>query len=299
LLAPVEVRGRSFAHQRGMTNDHQPAEPEDASRTAADQEEHEAEERSAPAGSVVYRAISSEGEEELSRASVGLMWSGLAAGLSMGFSLMTEGLLRAHLPDTQWRLLVAKLGYSVGFVVVVLGRQQLFTENTLTVVLPLMRHGDRHTLANVARLWTIVLAANLAGALAFAFVAARTSVFAPEVVGAFRDIGHRAIEPGFLTLLIRGIFAGWLIALMVWLMPAAESARLWVIILIAYVVGIGEFSHVIAGSTEVLLLVALGEQSFLHYLGSYLVPTLAGNVIGGVSLVAAFAHGQFVSSEEV
>jgi len=262
-------------------------------------EQQEAEERSAPPGSVIYRAITREGKDELSRNTVGLLWSGLAAGLSMGFSLMTEGLLRAHLPDSEWRPLVAKLGYSVGFVVVVLGRQQLFTENTLTVILPLMRHGDRGTFNNVARLWSVVLAANLVGAAAFALVAAKTSLFDPAVVSAFREIGHKAIEPGFVTILIRGILAGWLIALMVWLMPAAESARLWVIVLITYVVGIGEFSHVIAGSTEVLVLVASGERTFVQYLASYLVPTLAGNVIGGVSLVAAFAHGQFVTSEEV
>jgi formate/nitrite transporter FocA (FNT family) len=175
----------------------------------------------------------------------------------------------------------------------------LFTENTLTVILPLMRHGDRKTFNNVARLWSVVLGANLVGALAFAFVAAKTSLFDPAVVSAFREIGHKAMEPGFLTILIRGVLAGWLIALMVWLMPAAESARLWVIVIITYVVGIGEFSHVIAGSTEVLVLVASGEKTFVQYVAGYLVPTLAGNVIGGVSLVAAFAHGQFVTSEEV
>jgi formate-nitrite transporter family protein len=281
--------------EQAQRSDDEPAAQDE--HTAA--EEHEAEERSAPPGSVIYRAITREGEDELSRNTVGLLWSGLAAGLSMGFSLMTEGLLRAHLPDTEWRPLIAKLGYSIGFVVVVLGRQQLFTENTLTVILPLMRHANRTTFNNVARLWSVVLAANLVGALAFAIVAAKTSVFDPAVVTAFREIGHKAMEPGFLTILVRGIFAGWLIALMVWLMPAAESARLWVIVLITYVVGIGEFSHVIAGSTEVLVLVTSGEKTILQYLMFYLVPTLAGNVIGGVSLVAAFAHGQFVTSEEV
>lgn len=276
------MKGRQHAHDQGVND-----------------EAAEAEERSAPPGSVVYLAISKEGEDELSRRTLGLASSGLAAGLSMGFSLMTEGLLRAHLPDTDWRLLVAKLGYTVGFVAVVLGRQQLFTENTLTVVLPLMRRRDGATFRNVARLWTVVLLANLAGALVFAWVSAATPLFEPDVRAAFRDIGHRAISPGFATILIRGVLAGWLIALMVWLLPAAESARLWVIVLLTYVVGIGEFSHVVAGSTEVLFLVALGEKTFGEYLAWYLIPTLAGNVIGGVSLVAAFAHAQFVASDEV
>src|SRR5690349_8167211 len=95
-----------------------------------EQEIHDAEERSSPRVHVVHEAIRIEGEEELKRTSSALAWSGLAAGLSMGFSLVTEGLLRSHLPDTPWRPLVSKLGYSAGFLFVVLGRQQLFTENT-------------------------------------------------------------------------------------------------------------------------------------------------------------------------
>ena len=118
-----------------------------------------------------------------------------------------------------------------------------------------MRHGDRGLQQRRPTLVRRVLAANLVGAAAFALAAAKTSLFEPAVVNAFREIGHKAIEPGFVTILIRGILAGWLIALMVWLLPAAESARLLVIVLITYVVGIGEFSHVIAGSTEVLVLV--------------------------------------------
>src|SRR4051794_33842189 len=95
---------------------------------------HEVNERSSPAGTVVYGAIRQEGEQELERTTASLAWSGLAAGLSMGFSFATEAMLRAALPDTAWRPLIAKLGYSIGFLIVVLGRQQLFTENTLTVV---------------------------------------------------------------------------------------------------------------------------------------------------------------------
>src|SRR5215207_8851999 len=107
-----------------------------------DVEHREAEERSAPSGKVVYKAILKEGEGELARSSSALFWSGLAAGLSMGLSMIAEGLLHAHLPDAPWRPLVAKFGYSVGFLIVILGRQQLFTENTLTPVLPLLRRKD-------------------------------------------------------------------------------------------------------------------------------------------------------------
>src|SRR5947209_1514092 len=178
-------------------------------------EEAEVQERSSPSGAVVYKAILSEGQEELARPSSALFWSGLAAGLSMGFSMVAEGLLRAYLPETAWRPLVAKLGYSIGFLIVVLGRQQLFTENTLTPILPLLTRRDGKTLANVLRLWVVVLAANLLGALAFAYAVARTEAFEPTVREAFVEIGKRALEPAALTVLVRGVFAGWLIALMV------------------------------------------------------------------------------------
>src|SRR5205809_7766944 len=104
-----------------------------------DQHEQEAQERSSPSGKVVYKAIFKEGEDELERPSSALFWSGLAAGLSMGFSFITEGLLHAHLPQAQWTPMITKFGYPMGFLIVVLGRQQLFTENTLTPILPLLK----------------------------------------------------------------------------------------------------------------------------------------------------------------
>ncbi len=258
-------------------------------------EQKEVEERSAPSGRIVYRAILKEGEEELERSSSALFWSGLAAGLSMGFSLVTEALLQTYLPDAKWRPLVAKLGYSAGFLIVILGRQQLFTENTLTPILPLLKRKDGKSLLNVLRLWAVVLVANLLGALLFAWVIARTTAFDPEIQRTFSEIGHRAIEPSALTILLRGIFAGWLIALMVWLLPFAETARVWVIIFVTYIVGLSHFSHIIAGAVEVFAIAAMNEESWLSVLGHYLAPTLIGNIIGGVTLVAALNHAQVVA----
>jgi len=260
-------------------------------------EKKEAEERSAPSGKVVYRTILAEGEEELKRPSAALFWSGLAAGLSMGFSMLMEGLLASHLPDAPWRPLVAKLGYSAGFLVVILGRQQLFTENTLTPILPLLQHRNLATLRNVLRLWSIVLVANMIGALAVALTVAKTTAFEPEAQAAFAEIGHKALANGFGTTLLKGIFAGWLIALMVWLLPYAESARVLVIIFITYLVGIGEFSHIIAGSIETFTVAAMGQAGWGLVVGSFVVPTLLGNILGGTTLVALLNHGQVTAGE--
>jgi len=266
----------------------------DAATVGMKADQQEAEQRTSPGGHILYMAIQTEGEHELERTNSALAWSALAAGLSMGFSLLSEGLLRAHLPDMPWRPLITKFGYSVGFLIVILGRQQLFTENTLTVILPLLRKWNFATLANVARLWGIVLAANLLGAFVFAWVLAMTNAVSPEIRQAITEIARDAYrtDPG--TVLLRGIFAGWLIALMVWLLPFAEAGRLWMIIILTYIVGLAQFSHIIAGSVDALYLVAVGEKTLGNYLFGYMLPTLAGNIAGGVSLVAAFAHAQFI-----
>ena len=145
-----------------------------------------------------------------------------------------------------------------------------------------------------------MLAANLVGASAVRpGVAARTSIFAPTYA---RNVGGprtRSDGAAFGTVLLRGILAGWLIALMVWLLPFAETARVWVIVIITYVVGIGHFSHVIAGSVDTIFVVAAGQRPGWEYVARFLLPALAGNVIGGVSLVAAIAHAQFVAGEEM
>ena len=261
-------------------------------------DDEQAHERSAPSGKVVYKAILKEGEEEVERSSSALFWSGLAAGLSMGFSMITEGLLHTYLPDTHWRPLVSKLGYSVGFLIVILGRQQLFTENTLTPVLPFLQRKDGRTAGNVLRLWAVVFVANLIGALVVAVASVRTHAFDPEVRQAFVEIGHKAMEHGFWTVLLRGVFAGWLIALLVWLLPFAETARVWVIIFITYVVGLASLSHVVAGSVETFALAAAGEKEWLTVLGGFVLPALVGNTLGGVTLVATLNHAQVVAGAQ-
>lgn len=244
-----------------------------------------------------HEVIRLEGERELERSVGALAWSGLAAGLAMGFSLVAQGVLHHGLPNAPWRPLVSSLGYSVGFLIVILGSQQLFTENTLTVIAPLLARRDRRTLGNVARLWTVVFLANLVGALVFAWVAARTELFAPEVRHALTELSHRAMSPEFGLLVLRGIFAGWLIAVLVWMLPAAETAHVWVIVIVTWLVGAAHLAHVIAGSVEAFYLSALGEQGWGASLGGFVLPALLGNVIGGTSLVAALNHAQAVSGE--
>jgi formate-nitrite transporter family protein len=178
-------------------------------------EQKQVEERLAIGANVVYETIRRQGDEELVRPAAGLAFSALAAGLSMGFSFIAEGLLVAHLPDSPWRPLLANAGYCVGFLIVILGRQQLFTENTLTVILPLLLRKDLRTMVRVLRLWAIVLSANLVGTFFLALCLARIVLFDARTQAALAEIGRAHFGASFGIVVVRAIFAGWLIALMV------------------------------------------------------------------------------------
>jgi len=255
------------------------------------------EERLAIGPNVVYETIRRQGDEELARALPGLAWSGLAAGLSMGFSFIAEGLLMARLPDSPWRPLISKAGYCVGFLIVILGRQQLFTENTLTVILPLLLRKDRTTFFRVLRLWGTVLSANLVGTFLIALCLPHISVLNASTQAALVEVGKEHFVAGFGIVVVRAIFAGWLIALMVWLLPGAESAKVSIIIIITYLIGLAGFNHIVAGSTTALFLVANKTIPFGAYLTQFFAPTLLGNILGGVSLVAALGHAQVVGGK--
>jgi len=149
-----------------------------------------------------------------------------------------------------------------------------------------------HGVRDIARYWLIVFAANIVGTLLFAAAATIPDLFGSDDVHAFVELGVKAVAPGTLAVLIKGIFAGWLIALMVWLLPAAAAARFFVIIAVTWLIGIAQFSHVIAGSAEAAFAAMQGAIGWKQYLLDFLIPALIGNSIGGVVFVALLNHAQ-------
>jgi formate-nitrite transporter family protein len=260
-----------------------------------EKQQQEAEDRTSVSANVVHEAIRHDGEEELHRPVSALAWSGFAAGLSMGFSFVAQALFRAYLPDEPWRPLIVYLGYPLGFLIVIIGRQQLFTENTLTAIIPLLARRNATTLVRVLQLWAIVLAANLVGAHLFAWVVGNTPMFKPEVQAAMLAIARQAADVTFGAAILRGIFAGWLIAMVVWMLAAVDTGRIAVIVILTYTVGLAGLTHIIAGAVEVLFLPMVGAKSWLAVAWGYMLPTLIGNILGGVSLTAALNHAQVVA----
>ncbi len=253
-------------------------------------EREQAASHASPKALVIHEVVREEGEAEIKRKPGALAWSGLAAGLSMGFSFFTMGLVQSLLPETSWRLLISSSGYSVGFVIAILGKQQLFTESTLTAVLPLLVRRNMQTFMALLRMWGIVLSSNLVGTIIFAWFISRQGLFPEPLTTALADMGTKIVSEPAVSTIMKAVLAGWLIALMVWLLPGARTARIFVIMMLTYVVALAQFPHVIAGSAEAAYAVFSGRADIGAYLGGFLLPTLVGNTLGGVALAAILNH---------
>jgi formate/nitrite transporter FocA (FNT family) len=258
----------------------------------SEREADDVEERSSPRTPVIYEIVRRLGDEEMERPVTSLWWSGVAAGLSISFSLLAQSILHAHLSPAPWKVLVVSLGYSVGFMMVVLSRQQLFTESTVTAVLPVMADFTRTNLWRLARLWSVVLLANMAGTLIAAVLCTFTPVLTPELKTAMLDIAGQILNHSWMEMLFRAIASGFLIATMVWLIPSAEAAQFHVIVVTTYLIAAAGFMHIVAGSVEAFFLVLNGQLGIQPMVADFFIPVLVGNIIGGTALFALIAYAQ-------
>lgn len=256
------------------------------------EEKGEVEHKRPPRAAVLHETIRLEGEAELARRFTALAWSALAAGLSMGFSMLARALLQRHLAGVPGGYLIECLGYTFGFLVVILARQQLFTENTMTAVLPLMTLPSLRKLGQLLRLWSVALLGNMAGAALFAYGILHMPLFDAATQHALTNVGNDTMNNTPIQMFTKGIMAGWLIATTVWLVPAAEQSKITVIVVATYLIALGGFTHIIVGSVEVLYLVFAGLQPFSAFVFHFALPTLAGNIVGGSLIFALISHAQ-------
>src|ERR1700743_317896 len=128
----------------------------------SDDDKESVDARGSGSAKVVHEVVRLQGDEELGRPLQSLIFSGFAAGGAISASLWAEASLHKYLPNADWTDLVVFLGYPVGFVIVILGKLQLFTESTVTAVLPLATHPTFRNLGRLLRLWSLVFVANMA-----------------------------------------------------------------------------------------------------------------------------------------
>lgn len=245
-----------------------------------------------PRAAVLHEIIRYQGDQELERTLAALWWSALAAGLSMGLSLMAMGLFYARLPQGESAQVVASIGYSAGFLAVILARQQLFTENTLTAVLPVMTSPTLANFGRLLRLWSVVLLGNLAGTLLVAWVMLELPIFDTKTDVAFLEVGRKVMQNDISQMFAKGIVSGWMIATMVWMIPSMEHAKIWIILMITYLMALGDFTHIVVGSVEVSYLVWAGDETWRSFWLEFALPTLAGNIVGGSFIFALISHAQ-------
>lgn len=275
----------------------QHGEPDDEQNVDSEEEEQgteiEVDEENLPSrAAAIHEQIRMEGEKELERDSMALLWSAIAAGLSIAASLLAKGIVHAELPDTPARFFLENLGYTVGFIIVIMARQQLFTENTVTAVLPVMHKPTLNNLGMLFRLWGWVLLGNLIGGACAALAFHYLPVFDEPLNRAFMAVSEEVMQNSAGEMFTKGILSGWLIATMVWMFPSAGAAKLWIIVLMTYLVGIGNLTHIVVGSVEILYLVFAGVIPWYEFFFPFAIPVLLGNIIGGTFIFAMISHAQ-------
>ncbi len=244
-----------------------------------------------PTAKQIFDQVAINGRHELERGGLALAMSGIAGGLLMGLTGLSVAILTATIGQTPTGKLVALFFYPLGFMVVILGRSQLFTENTLYPVALVL--AERKHVVKTLRLWSIVFPMNILGALLFALLAVKTGALRPEFTAELTTLGREAASLSGGHAFWSGVVGGWIIATVAWLVSASHSITGSVMLIwtMTFIVGAGHFAHCIASSGEILSTVLAGQLPLSSFL-SWLAPATLGNICGGVLLVTLLEYGQ-------
>jgi len=241
---------------------------------------------------LIYNIIREEGEAELARPLQALAFSGLAAGILVSFSFLFRSVFHMHLAGSPFEPLVSCLGYTVGFIIVILGRMQLFTENPITTIIPLLSEWSWVRFYEVARLWATVFFFNIVGTAIAAAFYSNPYTLSPQIEAAMYDVAVNVMTLAPIENLLRGIPAGILIAAIVWISPQTKYFRFVMILFLVYFIALGDFAHVVVGSCEMAYIVMADNASFSDYFFRFLIPCGLGNVIGGTLIFTLLVYYQ-------
>ena len=252
---------------------------------------------SRPSAEEIYNQVARNARQELKRSSVSLGISGFGGGAFMGLSAMGTALALSFLGSSDKAQLISRMFYPIGFIVVIIGRSQLFTENTLYPVALVL--AERKHFWNTLRLWSVVLPSNVAGAFAFALLASLTPALNPHVLNALAQLGVDATSHPASTVFWSGVMGGWIIALAAWLVSGSHSitGSVMVIWVLTFIVGLGNFAHCIAASGEVFIAILTHHAGWSAY-PHWFIPAVSGNIAGGVLMVTILEYGQVIVGED-
>jgi formate/nitrite transporter FocA (FNT family) len=249
-----------------------------------------------PSAEDIYQQVATNARQELKRSNAALAISGFGGGAFMGLSALGTAIAVALIGDSPRAHMISRMFYTLGFIVVIVGRSQLFTENTLYPVALVL--AEKKELWNTLRLWAVVLPANVAGAFAFAVLMSWTPALNPAYVESLSRLGAAALAHPAGAVFWSGVIGGWMIALAAWLVSGSHSitGSVAVIWLLTYIVGLGDFAHCIASSGEIFVTVLLHRAPWMAY-PEWFFPAVLGNICGGVGLVTILEYGQVIYGE--
>ena len=269
-------------------------------RKGPEKEENEASDQknlSRPSAEEIYKQVATNAREELKRTSLSLALSGFGGGTFMGLSALGTAMAMALLPPGPSTQILSRLFYPLGFIVVIIGRSQLFTENTLYPVALVL--AEKREFWNTMRLWAVVLPSNVCGAFAFACLVSLTPALNPHFVAALNQLGLDALANPSATVFWSGVMGGWIIALAAWLVSGSHSitGSVMVIWMLTFLVGLGNFAHCIATSGEIMVSVLTHHAAWQAY-PRWFFPAVTGNICGGVGMVTLLEYGQVIYGAE-
>lgn len=241
---------------------------------------------------LMFEIIRQSGIDELLRPTQSLLYSGIAAGIVITFSFFCTALLTMYLPNEPWTPIISKWGYTVGFILVILGHMQLFTENTITTVVPVCKPFRPEKVKLLLRLWGIVLGANLIGTTLAASFLTTPGLLDEQLAAELLTLAEHVAHFSAFENLIRGIPAGILIAALVWMLPTARQFSFFLIAFFTYFIALGDFTHIVVGSAEMFYAVLHGVADMSDYFFRFLIPTGIGNILGGTGVFTLLIYGQ-------
>lgn len=242
------------------------------------------------------------GEKRLERPVVGDAITAFIGGMSVSFGAVAMAWAAASVggaPPPSPAHLVGSLFFPVGFIILLVGKTELFTENFFLPVTAVLER--RGTLRQLGSLWGVSLAFNLLGGLVFAVLISRQHVLDHGPAQFMIDLATSKVHYPLWTAFVKAIFAGWLMTLLTWLLLAAEGMgpRLAIIWAIATLIVLGRFNHVVISASEIFMAMFLGAQITVRdWLFGNFLPSLVGNVLGGVIFVTLLSYFQARYHEE-
>jgi formate/nitrite transporter FocA (FNT family) len=236
------------------------------------------------------------GAKRLHRPVVGDAMTAFIGGMSVSFGAVAMAWAAASLgnqPPPSPAHLVGSLAFPIGFIILLVGKTELFTENFFLPVTAVLER--RGTLRQLAQLWGVSLLFNLLGGLVFALLISRPGVLDHGPAQHMTELAMAKIEYPFWTALVKALFAGWLMTLLTWLLVAVEGIgpRLLIIWAMATLIVLGGFNHVVISASEIFMAMFLGAPiTPSAWLLRNFLPALAGNVLGGVVFVTLLFNVQ-------